>query len=500
MTVRSERLRRRALVLTATLLGCGGDDVAATASADASTGNTTGDGSSSGEVGSSSGDATASSGDSSGIAPPQGECGNGILELGEDCDDGKDGDPDDGCTDLCQLPRCGDGLLQTSLGEQCDVGDVAADHCTAGCRAGLVRGWIDVLGTADGGDDEARGVALDADGNVVAVGRIDDVEGNGFDVWVRKYDPSGTVLWTTGFDSGVSSSFDRAYAVAVCEDGRIIVGGEAPVLGQGSDALVLSFEPDGTPGWTATHQGAGGFDDGVYGVACAGQTVLVAGYEFAADDVPASGWYSALDLADGAEQWNGAVVSGPSDFAFVAGVAAGPAGEWALSGITDDDNWIRVLESDGTQRWEQTFDAIADADDVASAVAFTPDGDVLVAGSNTHAYVRRLGGADGSALWSGVYAGSEGDGAAVAATDDGLVVLVGGLQSTGTSGETPVMYGIDADAGGLLWTQLVFDGGVTGAASAVAAGPAGAVAVAGDHTPHAFDGTDLWVARYAPSR
>jgi cysteine-rich repeat protein len=33
-----------------------------------------------------------------------------IVDPGEACDDGKNGDNDDGCTDACSLPACGDGL------------------------------------------------------------------------------------------------------------------------------------------------------------------------------------------------------------------------------------------------------------------------------------------------------------------------------------------------------------------------------------------------------
>jgi cysteine-rich repeat protein len=49
------------------------------------------------------------------------ECGNGILDLvvGEECDDG-DLDDGDGCQSTCRAPRCGDGVV--SLGEVCDDG------------------------------------------------------------------------------------------------------------------------------------------------------------------------------------------------------------------------------------------------------------------------------------------------------------------------------------------------------------------------------------------
>src|SRR5690606_26576149 len=62
---------------------------------------------------------------------PVGECGNGLLEGTELCDDGND-DDFDGCTHLCRPPGCGDGILHD--GEECDDGNTNnTDACTQKC-------------------------------------------------------------------------------------------------------------------------------------------------------------------------------------------------------------------------------------------------------------------------------------------------------------------------------------------------------------------------------
>ena len=57
------------------------------------------------------------------------ECGNGILEDGEQCDDGNS-DNTDGCTNRCEANTCGDGFVYAGV-EQCDNGDQNGVQCQA---------------------------------------------------------------------------------------------------------------------------------------------------------------------------------------------------------------------------------------------------------------------------------------------------------------------------------------------------------------------------------
>jgi cysteine-rich repeat protein len=60
-------------------------------------------------------------------------CGNGIVEMGEECDDGNAVDTDD-CPTTCIAPKCNDGFVQAGV-EECDDGNaVETDGCTSDCQ------------------------------------------------------------------------------------------------------------------------------------------------------------------------------------------------------------------------------------------------------------------------------------------------------------------------------------------------------------------------------
>ena len=62
-----------------------------------------------------------------------GSCGDGVVNTGEECDDGNSQD-EDGCSSSCVEEFCGDGVVQGGLGEECDDGNTeGGDGCSSTC-------------------------------------------------------------------------------------------------------------------------------------------------------------------------------------------------------------------------------------------------------------------------------------------------------------------------------------------------------------------------------
>ena len=65
----------------------------------------------------------------------QGECGDGVVDVGEECDDGNTSSTDR-CTNLCRRASCGDGYMQE--GEECDDGPLNSNETSGACRTSCV--------------------------------------------------------------------------------------------------------------------------------------------------------------------------------------------------------------------------------------------------------------------------------------------------------------------------------------------------------------------------
>lgn len=125
-----------------------------------------------------------SAGGQGGEATIEPECGNSIMETGEQCDEGS---ATASCDADCTLVACGDGVVNEPSGEQCDDGNTSADGngCDGACRKSAVCGNNQVESAFEACDDGDQaggdGCSADCTQAVVALFPVSDRGGGNFD-------------------------------------------------------------------------------------------------------------------------------------------------------------------------------------------------------------------------------------------------------------------------------------------------------------------------------
>ncbi|MDQ3366848.1 MAG: DUF4215 domain-containing protein [Myxococcota bacterium] len=99
---------------------------------------------------------------------PQVICGDGVVEAGEQCDDGNTLDSD-GCDSVCRIPGCGDGI--TNFAEACDDGnDVEGDGCDTNCKQSFCGNGIKAPDEACDDNNSVSGDGCDSNCQPTACG------------------------------------------------------------------------------------------------------------------------------------------------------------------------------------------------------------------------------------------------------------------------------------------------------------------------------------------
>ena len=221
--------------------------------------------------------------------------------------------------------------------------------------------------------DQAWGVAVDSANNAYVVGITLSIRGEtSYDVFLRKYDPNGSELWTRQFGT-TNSDFARAVEVDSL-DNVYVTGSTSGPQAEGEDAILLKYDTNGNLLWTRQFS-----TPSVFGTHSIDQAYAVA--------------------ADGV---SGAVA--------VAGTTAGAFP--GHSQLGSGDAFIRLYDTDGNELWTRQFGTTAL--DVALGVAFDPVTSAVVVTGYTigaGAFVRKYDQA-GNLLWTQQYPGL-GDGIAV---------------------------------------------------------------------------------------
>ncbi len=356
--------------------------------------------------------------------------------------------------------------------------------------------------------DAGQGIAVDPSGSILVSGHSRgawgsplSVHNGSLDVFVAKFDGSGTLLWHTFLGA---SSDDYNGGIEVDTSGNVYVTGKSasswgsPIRAKngGDDAFVAKLSGSGTLLWNTFLGGNG--NDGCAGIALDGSgNVVVRGSSSASWGGPVRAYTGGEDIfaaklsGSGTLLWHTFLGGGGGDYSQGLGIDTDPSDNVIVSGYTfmtswgspirahngDYDAFAAKLDGNGNLLWN-TFLGGSGSDncygvavDGAGNLALTGDSisawgtPVRAHSGSLDVFVAKLSG-NGTLLWNTFLGGSSWDWVyAVAANSAGTLAVTG--KSAGAWGSPLSVYSGGEDAfaalldtnGALLWNTFLGSGG-----------------------------------------
>ncbi len=231
--------------------------------------------------------------------------------------------------------------------------------------------------------DEGLGIVVDASGYIYITGYTTFTD-NYTDILVRKYDPSGDLVWSASED-GSSNLNAQGLAIAVGRTGNVYVTGFVTVSGANTDIALFKYSSDGQLQWAKTINGNGSTEDKAWGIVVdESDNIFITGYvtESANNTDAFTAKYHSSGTMMWSKTYNG--TGNQSDKAW--GIVVDTDGSVYVSGESTADagniNYLTVkYTATGTQSWVSEYNGTGNGEDRASAVS------ILLNSSNTKSVI-----------------------------------------------------------------------------------------------------------------
>ncbi|MBI4929701.1 MAG: SBBP repeat-containing protein [Bacteroidetes bacterium] len=301
--------------------------------------------------------------------------------------------------------------------------------------------WMRTYNGPGNGADQAKAIAVDANGNAYVTGNSFGGSTMGIDYATVKYDSLGNELWVARFDrnnqnesvsaigidvsgnvyvtgctgtnfslndyatvkynnagiqqwakyyNGPAGTRDMANDLAVDSKGNVIVTGFSTGIGTRFDFATIKYSPAGNQLWVARHNDGLDSNDVAHAIAVDGNdNVYVTGTNFTLFNL-GHDFATVKYNSSGAEQWI-QHYNGPGNSTdFATDIVVDPAGNVYVTGAsvgagTGFDYATIKYTTNGILRWAQRFDGPAHAPDAAFSIALDKNNNVYVTGGSTGA-------------------------------------------------------------------------------------------------------------------
>jgi uncharacterized delta-60 repeat protein len=375
------------------------------------------------------------------------------------------------------------------------------------------KAWVAVYDGPGMANDAPSDLAVDREGNVLVTG-FSNFSGNpsASAFATVKFSPEGGVLWVASYGNILRKN--EAKALAVDADGNVhVTGGTSTGSAGNSDYATVKYSPEGKELWAQLYVGPAGKSDIPSAIAVdAAGNVYVTGTSYgsgATDSDYATVKYS----PDGKELWIRRYNGPAADADFAADIAIDGTGNVLVTGTSDggsdsNSDYATVKYSaDGMELWVRRYSGPDDSSDAAKAIAIDAAGNVVVTGGSsrdigsTSDYATVKYSPDGEELWVMRYpepGGSFDWATAIAIDAAGNVIITGQSQLGADTGQdyATVKYGPD---GKEIWAKR-YTGAGDGSdkPTAVAIDAAGNVYVTGNSSGGSETRSDFATVKYSP--
>jgi hypothetical protein len=224
------------------------------------------------------------------------------------------------------------GIIVDQLNNVIITGSSSDDYCTFKLSPQGNFSWMRKYADPNGGEDRTYGIIVDNLNNVIITGSSYGGPVSGNDIYTIKYDPAGNELWSYRYN-GSGSGEDRPYGIIVDQQNNIYVTGTTFTSASLSlDYITMKVSAIGLPLWNAYYNGTGGGEDRSYGI----------------------------------------ITDQPGNNVFITGTSTGA--------VTGPDFVTIGYDLNGNEVFNKRFNSSGNNDDIARAIAFTTNNDIIVSG------------------------------------------------------------------------------------------------------------------------
>jgi uncharacterized delta-60 repeat protein len=266
-----------------------------------------------------------------------------------------------------------------------DVGSGSgADYATIKYNSNGDTVWLRRYNGPANNTDDASAIAVDRTGNVYVTGSSRSA--NAFDDYVTiKYNSNGVQQWVARYN-GAGNDADEAKAIAVDAQGNVYVTGYSYSSGTNNDYLTIKYNSSGDTAWVRPFNGSGNSADYAYAIAVdESSNVYVTGGSYGSGtslDITTVK-YNSTGVREWLTRYNGSGNSSDVAYAMVLDNAYNiyVTGTTYSTGTNGDYATIKYNPS-GIAQWVRRYNGPGNGDDAASAIAIDNANNIYVTGSS----------------------------------------------------------------------------------------------------------------------